>query len=469
MKKRLSCIFLSIIFLFVLTKADNGSQIVSLPEGITLIPHGYGHIEAGQIVSGNLKYEDISTNNNQYGISHVWTEDALVNLGLEVLYKKHLQLVFSLFSKLYFSYPQFFQKDRYTKNLRQDVFFDEVYAKYTRGNPDVAEFYGQIGYFKYKYNPDVRNLGEYLFRTQTYPAFIDNFFDFPMQRLLGLRAGAKLIKSLDIDLFFISQTVYPAMNWSLAGIINYDVANLNFIEIGAGIDFAHLFDVYTPNSFPADGGDPTNLHSDVNAYYLEPGDTTKHYYTFKGTKVMGRLSIDPKAFIKTNIFGENDLRLYAEACIVGLKNYPDSGYLGGSSLLTLVAPSYNKIAEKTPIVIGFNFPAFKILDVLNLEVEYFGAKYYNDFSYAINKGSAPVPNPSGINAWHTDPNAPKKSDIKWTVYAKRSFFNGHFAITGLIGRDHMRLPCAQYDLEYWNDLLVTDKDWWWVIKTSWMF
>ena len=451
------------------TDTDSGKGYISLPEGVVLHPHGYGHFEAGQIVSGNLKNDDISTNNNQYGIDHVWTEDALVNLGLEVFYKKHLRLVFSLYSKLYFSYPQFFSKDRYTKNLRQDVSFDEVFAQFNAGNPDVASFTGQLGYFKYKYNPDVRNLGEYLFRTGTYPAFIDNYFDFPMQRLLGLRAEGRFFNSLTADLFFVSQTVYPAMNWSLAALVDYDVMNLHFIDIGAGIDFAHLLDVYTGHAFPADGGDPTQLNSDVNAYYLNPGDTTKHYYSFIGTKVMGRISIDPKAFIKWKYFGENDLKLYAEACIIGIDSFPDSGYLAGSAQKNLVAPSYGSIRDKTPIVVGFNFPTFKALDVLNIEVEYFSAKYYNDLSYSINKGSAPIPNPSGVVAMATDVNAPRKSDVKWTVYAKRSFFNGHFAITGLIGRDHMRLPCAQYDLEYWNDLLVSDKDWWWVLKTSWMF
>jgi hypothetical protein len=55
------------------------------------------------------------------------------------------------------------------------------------------------------------------------------------------------------------------------------------------------------------------------------------------------------------------------------------------------------------------------------------------------------------------------------VYAKKSFFDGHFAVAGQVGRDHMRLPCASYNDEMWNELLVEDKDWWWVLKTSWMF
>jgi hypothetical protein len=180
---------------------------------------------------------------------------------------------------------------------------------------------------------------------------------------------------------------------------------------------------------------------------------------------MGRISIDPKAFIKSKYLGENDLKLYAEACIIGAKNYPDSGILMGGSY-TLVAPSYNNLIEKTPIAIGFNFPTFKLLDVLNMEIEYFGSKYLNDAAQFINLGSQPQPS---LIIFQNTTTGLVESKYKWSVYAKKSFFDGHFAVAGQVGRDHMRLPCASYNDEMWNELLVEDKDWWWVLKTSWMF
>jgi hypothetical protein len=124
------------------------------------------------------------------------------------------------------------------------------------------------------------------------------------------------------------------------------------------------------------------------------------------------------------------------------------------------------LLEKMPVAIGINLPTFKTLDVLNAEMEWFGAKYYNDASGLMNMGSAPLPwDVSSLS----DPNAKKKNQFKWSVYAKRSFLHGHFALTGQIGRDHMRLPCASYNDEMWNELLVEAKDWWWMLKTSWMF
>jgi len=47
------------------TDTDSGKGYISLPEGVVLHPHGYGHFEAGQIVSGNLKtmtFQPIITN-----------------------------------------------------------------------------------------------------------------------------------------------------------------------------------------------------------------------------------------------------------------------------------------------------------------------------------------------------------------------------------------------------------------------
>jgi hypothetical protein len=459
---------------FVNAQTDSGKARFEFPDGIIVRPHAYAHMESGQIVHGNLKYDDIQTNGNQYGIDHVWTEDSYVSLGFEVLDGEHLKLVFGIDTKLYFSYPQFLDHDRYTKNIRQDVAMDDVYAQYGFDVGGRAALLGQVGYFKYKYNPDVRNCGEYLFRSGTYPAFVVNSFDFAEARLLGFHAGSDLFKTLKLDAFLVSATVFPSMNWSLAGIADYDVGRMHLIDVGAGIELANLIDIYTGHSFPVFGGDPTQVNSDKFPQYIESirtvndttKDTTLKNYTFRGTKVMGRISLDPKALFPHTIFGENDLKIYAEACIIGTKSYPDSGFISGH-VYTLVAPSYNKIWEKMPFVLGINLPAFKVLDVLNFEVEYFSAKYYNDASDLINKGSQPLP--YNVFDYYNNPQAPRKSDIKWSAYAKRSFHNGRFSIVGQVARDHMRLPCAQYDLEYWNDLLVTKDDWWWALKTSWGF
>jgi hypothetical protein len=510
------------VFSLAQAQSDSGSGgRVILPEGITLRPHGYGHFEAGQIAQGSIKQADKDVNvSNTFKLDHIWTEDACIELGFDAAYRERLKLAFSLGAKLYFSFPVPSQNAGYTKNLRQDIYFNDLNAQYYFGDATSPWLLAQVGYFKYKYNPDVRNLGEYMFQTGTYPIWFDMTFDRPWQRLLGLHFQSNLFHSLKLDLLFVSATVVPAMNWSLAALANYDIAAFKFIEIGAGVDFAHLFSVYTDHTMPDFGGDLTtpSTYRTNSKYIDENGDT--NWYTFKGTKIMGRLSINPMKFVPQEIggwkiFGEKDLKLYGEADIIGLKSYPDSGITVDGGKLDYIAPSYNKWYEKMPVSIGLNLwtdpvftygiapelllwfldqkynvntqlpttvgcllsgvalswleKQFKLdsrFDVLNLEVEWFGAKYKNDPTNFINKGAKPLPNDVSLL---DDPSMPKKSQYKWSLYAKKSFCNGHFAVTGQVGRDHMRLSCASYNDELWNELLVEDNDWWWVLKTSWMF
>jgi hypothetical protein len=492
----------------------SGGRII-LPDGLTLRPHAYAHLESGQIESGNVKNDDFQANGSKYGIDHVWTEDGDIEFGFASTYRERFDMDVSIGAKLYFSYPIFFSHDKNTKYLRTDPYFDQAYAKYSWGPVESSWLSAQVGYFKFKYNPDVRNLGEYMFRTGTYPIYFDMSFDAPFQRLLGIHLQDNFLdNSLKIDWLLASATLFPTMNWSAAVLANYDVAGLHFLNIGAGVDFADLLDVYTKSAFPSYGGDPTSLTSTTynNRYVGANGDT--NFYTFQGTKVMGRLSIDPKTFFKWRFLGENDLKLYAEADLIGVQNYPDSG-LNPAGQKVITAPSYDSILQRIPVSVGFNFPTYPLfaygvapelllwklqgkydvvpqisttlgclvagaalswlqerfhinsqLDVLNLEMEYFGAKYYNDASNVNGKGDAPLP--YSVNIWG-DPGAPRKSDVKWSVYAKKSFLNGHFSVAAQVGLDHLRLSTPAYDYEYWNEMLVTSNDWWWVLKTSWMF
>jgi len=463
-------LFLSVVILAYFSSVMAADQsFIKLPEGLVVHPHMYGHFQAGQIAKGSLMPQNIplimGPSGGAYNIKDVWVEDAIVECGFAAVYRERLKLDFTLGTKLYFSYPQM-EKERYTKNLRQDVFLGDLYAQYHFGDKEMPLFLGQVGYFRLKYNANGRNFGDYLFRTGTYPIWFDMSFDAPWQRLLGLHMQSNIFQSLKLDALLISSTVAPAMNWSLAFLANYDIARLHFINIGAGIDWANLFSVYSKKYSYYFGGDPTTPESDINCKYVtDTGDTA--YYTFKGTKVMAQISIDPKAlFPRKAIFGENDFRLYAEVDIIGIKSYPDSGITAGGQK-QLVAPSYNNIWEKMPVAIGFNFPTFKLLDVLNFELEWFGAKYYNDASNQINYGSAPLP--MNVQYFGDTLYAPKKGYLKWSVYAKRSFLNGHCAIIAQVARDHMRTPCAAYNYEMWNELLVSSKDWGWYLKTSWNF
>ena len=172
---------------------------------------------------------------------------------------------------------------------------------------------------------------------------------------------------------------------------------------------------------------------------------------------MARLSFDPKAFIPgaEDLFGESDLKLYAEAIIIGTKSYPDTRVGGGLQY------SYEDWKEKMPVTFGFNLPAFGILDVFNMEFEWWDSKYINNYYNVYMNTSLPNPDipKSGI----------KRSPWKWSVYAKRSFFNGHFSFIAQAARDHMRLPSAAYQRASSHEMLIEAGNWWWSFKTSFSF
>jgi hypothetical protein len=65
-----------------------------------------------------------------------------------------------------------------------NVYMTEAKGIFSLENGDHA-FELEIGKFNLKYNPDSRNLGEYLFRSTPYPQTVWTDFDYSMVRLLG--------------------------------------------------------------------------------------------------------------------------------------------------------------------------------------------------------------------------------------------------------------------------------------------
>ena len=132
-----------------------------------------------------------------------------------------------------------------------------------------------------------------------------------------------------------------------------------------------MFSRFLPvNSTITSKNDPTNA-------YVDPSlpDSTG-YYTLAGTKLMARASFDFKPLFKSfadQFLGPNDLRIYSEAAILGLKNYP---------------VYYDDLSKRIPIMVGFNVPTFKVFDVLALEVENYNWNYSNGYQNPVWYGIA---------------------------------------------------------------------------------
>jgi hypothetical protein len=164
---------------------------------------------------------------------------------------------------------------------------------------------------------------------------------------------------------------------------------------------------------------------------------------------MLRFAVDPKTLIPSEYFGAADLRFYSELNILGWTNYP----------------GFYKLRERRiPVDVGFNVPAFKILDVASLEVEWFGSRYPNSLERVI-RGEVPEPKQLFTEA---DKTRYKMDALKWSVYLKRNVIDG-FSVVGQVANDHMRTYCArEEDLDY-EEALRDSESWYWVAKLLYSF
>jgi hypothetical protein len=187
--------------------------------------------------------------------------------------------------------------------------------------------------------------------------------------------------------------------------------------------------------------------------------------THKGIKLMGRFAFDPQALIGSNtLFGKNDLKLYGEIAVIGVQNYPGV---------------YDKISERIPVMLGFDIPTFKLLDVMALEVEYYGSKVVPDLRKVSVNGSA-VPQSIWVNRAKppTDGTAPTFSqtpydvnadNLKWSLYVSKIFAE-HVKISGQVANDHFRTGGTAISTgKSYEEALTNPKDWYWFLKLSYFF
>ena len=340
----------------------------------------------------------------------------------------------------------------------------------------------QMGYFPYKYNPDAKNLGEYLLRSGTYPGTLTtggwNIVSEASYMMQGIRLNVSLWNGkFQSDFLLPMERDLPPMS----DISPTYVASLNpvaGVEIGGGIACNHCISVKPSLTSPekivkGGGSDPNGIPG--NGYVIpnpnfKPDSSvtaitgsnpryiydSANFYTFQGLKLMGRASFDPKAYLpQLSMLASQDLKVYAEFAVLGVKNYPFY---------------YTDIYQRMPVTVGFNVPTFKLLDALNFEMEYYNSKFPNSLNDPV-WGQIPIPDMVDKNDLPTqDPNLydPSASSIKrdnwhWSVYAKKEVMKG-MRFYAQVANDHLRVP--QFDFRpSWTE--ITDrngKDWYYLVR-----
>jgi len=355
---------------------------------------------------------------------------------------------------------------------------------------DVTDPMGHFnfGIIPYKYNWDANNLGEFLLRDEAYPTVmvsggLSTINSAGMQvegAQLNLRTGP-LTHDL---LLYTERGTEPTGDLSAAYLFSYKPHPV--FEFGGGVAFAHLVS-FKPSSTtptgpllsplkPSPTGDvvdqPMNRYAN-DTVVTNINDKGYSNYTFQATKLMARVSLNPQALIKSDLLGENDLKLYSEAAILGIKDYP---YY------------YSSMMNRTPIMAGFNFPTFKLLDKLSVEVEYLKPAFPNSNYWSYATDAVPVPGifPQGGQSFHdilyggvdaNDGSVIKPYNkhslshraVKWSVFLERKLVPG-LTLYAQAASDYMRGYNANVGpgalVPLYEPIIRTPSDWYYLVRLS---
>jgi len=443
--------FFPVVFLLIIT--------ASATEDYTKSPltfSGFTASQHGQVVRGQYQWR-------QY--NHVWTSNILGGLVAQFVASDYLTVRLGMeFNAWFNDYPLKMNAAKEPGNDKYwGIYLSEAFGRFSFLKHDAVSLKLDLGYFPYKYNPEVRCLGEYLFRSGTYPIYLINNFDFPLARLEGGRLGLSYTSEyfgVNLDLMALFEhEVRPFHDVTLASIFNFDIAKM--FSLGGGVSFAHLISVDEELTTPTLKSVPDAAQS----MYVQDNDTG--FYTFRGTKLMARATIDlfgiarEKNALLGEILGGSGGKLYGELAIIGLKNYPSNSDVFGANPY-----GYDKLDEKTPVMFGFNIPFWKILDVFAIEFEHFKCPYPNHMLTVFRLG-IPVPNAPGGQKPYDSTAYANKDNWKWSLYMKKRITN-NFTCVLQMARNHERYTI---DRGVWQNYdyqikTVLPKEWLWHFKVQ---
>jgi hypothetical protein len=409
---------------------------------------GYTAYQSGEIVRGMY-------GPNWTPLDHQWQNFMFGGFDLTATVDKRLQIVAGFECEIARTVLTLQTIAKYAQDLDSYNSFFKFYPDQLRGTysfGDLEDPYLKVtlGYFKYTYNHDAKSLGEYLFRATSYPGYIINNFASVYARLAGLSLEYKPMRGLTIDGLLTSEMSYPVGDITPTIEASYDMGGSEkhpLIEVGAGISFSRLLSV---NKALTSGNYSQNEYYFFDTTYGAVDTTitldSSAKPSFASTKIMARFSFDPKQFFGApGIFGDEDLKIYGEGCVLGTKNY--SGI-------------YNNIWKRIPIMLGFNVPTFKFLDVFSAEVEWYNSQYSNNYHQTY-VNFPPLPQPLGGFE-------PKPYKWYWDVYAAKTITHG-LQVMGDVGRTHY---FTTGNMQYYRDTreeCPSRGDWQFTLRAQYSF
>ena len=291
----------------------------------------------------------------------------------------------------------------------------------------------RMGLYEFKYNPDAKNLGEYLLRSEAYPTIVESYqgkdlFAPAFSRVAGFEYGLDQDLYRVKGLFYAEQYNVPVYDFNLAALAE---VGPRAAEFGMGVSFHRLLK----------GGKPINnteLSQELRAYVDSQGLTTE------AVKLIARGRLD---------FGElagiDGFRLYAEAALLGLKK--DTLY-------------YKDVMQRMPMMAGVDIPTFGFFENLSVEAEYFKNPYLQR-KYSVKDVSGSNYSPLPYLDDYSPSSLPNKTkdDWRWSVNVHKAL-SAWLDLKVRFASDHLRLKGWEGDFVGGEPMTKSSRDWYFLAR-----
>ncbi len=294
--------------------------------GIRLATSGRIQYQMLQIVHTTVSSSQSNTNPDSL-LNLAWEHSLRVRVTVKASFRDNMYALLSLRSTLANKLDEGLYGQLSSGALSRSSGLAEAKLVMDLGNPETRPLQLSAGVFEIKYNPEAHDLGEYLLASGSYPGVVYSGLD--STQLFGLHLRSTHMKHFTHHVFLTSELASdPMFDFSLAYVGEARIGKV--FTLGAGIMFDRLIAVNEDNTTPKQFG----------VFDESTGDTV--VITHRGIKAMGRFCFDPKAFFDTGPLGDEDLKLYAEAAVLGIQDQP---------------VYYERIRERAPVMAGFNLPS----------------------------------------------------------------------------------------------------------------
>ncbi|MBD3392776.1 MAG: hypothetical protein GF418_11795 [Chitinivibrionales bacterium] len=222
---------------------------------------------------------------------------------------------------------------------RENAWINSASATVLLGDLDRPPLQMKFGFFGFNTSPDAKDFGGYLYKGGCYPGYL--YSGGGGASVAGLQLHSDYFDFVTLDGLVTLELEYPYFDFSFGLVPTFHVGD--FLDVGAGL-LAH-------RAIPA---------VDTLTIPTSEQKGASEGYTLQGTKAMARFSLDTRKAFDIEALGENDLKLYAEAAIMGVKNYP-AIEVSDEETGEVVEVGYTDILERIPVMAGFNWPTHPLV------------------------------------------------------------------------------------------------------------